>query len=287
MLPNLKVLDLSHNKLTHLPSPEKWMTKQLKELVVAHNNIKRIHLDTDVSNWSNLERLNVSHNNLKDIPKEIGSLSSLALLDLSHNTGISSLPDEMGQLSNLWDLQLNGIKLDIEESLLSNTKNLIAFLHSKLMNSVPYYRMKLVTVGVGGRGKTTLLNQLLKSKVAPSQNELVIRDWIVRDSKATCKNCHHKSVIYTISTWDFKGREDLYHVYQGLMSSRTLYLAVYDVAKGGQEFEELRPWLQNIHACAPDVPVMLVGTHLDTIPKERLDEVIFTRILEIKELMNH
>lgn len=273
LLPNLKALDLSYNQLIHIPPPGKWTTKQLKELVLAHNNIKRIPLDSDISNWKNLEKLIVSHNALRNIPKEIGQLTSLTSLDLSHNLGISSLPDEMGRLSNLWDLQLTGIKLDLEESLLGNTKNIIAFLNSKLMNSVPYYRMKLVTVGLAGRGKTTLLNQLLKSKAPPSQNELVIRDWVVRDTKATCRQCHHKSVIYTISTWDFKGKEELYHVYQGLMSARTLYLVVYNVVKGGQELEELRPWLQSIHACAPDVPVMLVGTHLDKIPKERYEQV--------------
>ncbi|XP_048584779.1 leucine-rich repeat serine/threonine-protein kinase 2 isoform X2 [Nematostella vectensis] len=274
MLPNLKELDLSNNKLTHVPPPEAWTTRQLKELILAHNKIKSISLENSTGKWSNLERLVLSHNNLKCVPRGIGDLTSLTSLDLSYNPSICFLPDEMGKLCNLWDLQLNGLKLDLDDSMQGKSKELIAFLHSKLMNSVPYYRMKLVTVGMGGRGKTTLLNQLLKSKASAPHNELIIRDWAVRDSKATCKFCHHRSVIYTISTWDYKGRDDLHHVFQCLMSSRTLYLAVYDVSKGVQEFESLRSWLLNIYACAPDAPVMLVGTHLDKVPKDKLNEVL-------------
>lgn len=273
-LPKLKVLDISYNQLTCLPSLETWKTTQLNQLDVSYNNIQRINLDTvNPTKWSSLERLNLRGNNLKDLPKGIGLMTSLTSLDLSDNPGITSLPDEMGRLSNLWDLPLSGLKLDLEESLVTNTKKLVAFFNSKLMNSVPYYRMKLVTVGLEKRGKTTLLNQLLRSKTSQSANELVIRDWTLRDNKATCKQCHHKSVIYTINTWDLKGREDMYQAFQCFMTSRTLYLAVYDVTNGGQEFEALRPWLQTIHACAPNVPVMMVGTHWDKVPSEKMDEV--------------
>lgn len=286
-LSKLKVLDISYNQLSCLPPLETWKTKQLKDLDVSYNNIQRINLDTaNPSTWRSLERFNVRKNNLKDVPKGIGLLTSLTSLDLSHNPGITSLPDEMGRLSNLWDLQLAGLKLDIEESLLSNTKKLVAFFNSKLLNSVPYYRMKLVTVGQEKRGKTTLLNQLLRSKSGQSGNELVIRDWTLRDTKATCKQCHHKSVIYTINTWDLKGREDMHQAFQCFMTSRTLYLAVYDVTNGGQEFEALRPWLQTIHTCAPNVPVMLVGTHWDKVPTDEMAEVGWVLSILIKDSIN-
>ena len=38
------------------------------------------------------------------IPKEVGSLTSLASLDVSHNDQLSTLPDEMGRLSKLWEV---------------------------------------------------------------------------------------------------------------------------------------------------------------------------------------
>ena len=274
-LPNVKVVDLSSNGLEDIPPPISWSTQQLKELVLADNKIRKLSL-VGVEKWAHLERLILNENNLKQVPSGIGDLTSLVSLDLSNNTGITHLPDEMGRLSNLWDLQLFGLKkLDLDSAILeSKAQELIGFLHSKLKNSVPYYRMKLVVVGQAGRGKTELLNQLQDDNATGPHHDIMVRDWYMKDTKAECKTCHRKCVSYVINTWDFKGRDDLYSAFQCLLSSRTLFLVVYDVSKGVSEIDALRPWLLNIHAFAPDASVMLVGTHKDRIPKERVNVLI-------------
>lgn len=273
-LPNVKVVDLSSNNLEDIPPPISWSTQQLKELVLADNKIKKLSLE-GVEKWAYLERLNLSDNCLKSVPGRIGELKSLTSLHLSRNTGISHLPDEMGRLSNLWDLQLVGLKLDLDSAILeSRAQELIGFLHSRLKNSVPYYRMKLVAVGQAGRGKTTLLNQLREDVASGPHHDVMTREWCVRDTKAECKVCHRKSVNYVINTWDLKGRDDLYSAYQCLLSSRTLFLAVYDVSKGTSEIDALKPWLLNIHACAPEASIMLVGTHKDKVPKDQVTKLL-------------
>ena len=278
-LPNVKVVDLSSNNLEDIPPPISWSTQQLKELVLADNKIKKLSLE-GAEKWAYLERLNLSDNCLKSVPGKIGELKSLTSLDLSRNTGITHLPDEMGRLSSLWDLQLADLKLDLNSAILeSRAQELIGFLHSRLKNSVPYYRMKLVAVGQAGRGKTTLLNQLQEDVVTAPHHDVMAREWCVRDTKAECKVCHRKSVNYVINTWDLKGRDDLYSAYQCLLSSRTLFLAVYDVSKGTSEIDALKPWLLNIHACAPEASVMLVGTHKDKVPKDQVTVLLN----EIKE----
>ena len=273
-LPNVKVVDLSGNNLEDIPPPISWSTQQLKELVLADNKIKKLSLE-GAEKWAYLERLNLSDNSLKSVPSRIGELKSLTSLNLSRNAGITHLPDEMGRLSSLWDLQLVGLKLDLNSAILeSRAQELIGFLHSRLKNSVPYYRMKLVAVGQAGRGKTTLLNQLQEDISTGLHHDVMTREWCVRDTKAECKVCHRKSVNYVINTWDLKGRDDLYSAYQCLLSSRTLFLAVYDVSKGTSEIDALKPWLLNIHACAPEASVMLVGTHKDKVPKDQVTELL-------------
>ena len=277
-LPIVKVLDLSSNNLDEIPPPISWSTQQLKELILADNKIKKLSLE-GVESWAHLERLNLSDNCLKQVPIRIGELRSLTSLNLSRNTDIKHLPDEMGELSSLWDLQLDGLKLDLDSAILeSRAQELIGFLHSRLKNSVPYYRMKLVAVGQAGRGKTTLLNQLQEDDATGPHHDVLMREWCVRDTKAECKVCHRKSVNYVINTWDLKGRDDLFSAYQCLLSSRTLFLAIYDVSKGTSEIDALKPWLLNIHACAPEASVMLVGTHKDKVPKDQVAE----RLEEIK-----
>ena len=41
--------------------------------------------------------------------------------------------------------------------------------------------------------------------------------------------------------------------------------AVYDLSRGVEELELLRPWLLNIQARAPKCPVIAVGTHKDKL----------------------
>lgn len=242
-----------------------WQSTQLKDLNLSHNKIKKFPLKEGVGRFANLERLNLSHNNLRRIPVGIGDLTSLTSLNISHNSNITSFPDEMGKLSNLFELQRDGLRVDLEASILeSKTKDLIGHLHSKLRNSVPYYRMKLVLVGMSGRGKTALRNVLIKEKPG-SDGSVTVREWNLRDPKARCNHCNKKCVNYTISVWDFKGQEDLYCLFRSMLTTRALYLAVYDVTKGPEEIANLKPWLLNIQAFAPDAPVILVGTHHDKV----------------------
>ena len=81
-----------------------------------------------------LTRLILSHNQLGKVPESICEMTSLNSLDLSHND-IIDLPAEMGNLRNLWEFPLAGLKLisppqNIIER--GKTKDIIGFLWSLL-----------------------------------------------------------------------------------------------------------------------------------------------------------
>ena len=42
---------------------------------------------------------------------------------------------------------------------------------------------------------------------------------------------------------------------------------VYNFSRGESELQSLLPWLLNIQARAPSSPVIIVGTHVDKIPR--------------------
>ena len=56
-----------------------------------------------------LEQLDLSHNDLTELPPEIGTLRNLRLLNLSANPRLRALPEELGQLQRLERLDLSGI----------------------------------------------------------------------------------------------------------------------------------------------------------------------------------
>ena len=50
----------------------------------------------------------------------------------------------------------------------------------------------------------------------------------------------------TFYTWDFGGQEEYYVTHQCFMSTRSIYLVVWNVMEGEVGIDQLGPWLHNI-----------------------------------------
>lgn len=132
LLQGLQILDLSNNQLQGLP-PSLFTLHSLTRLLLGGNvleelpaEVKSLHSLTELDLSANrlrylphelfsgcldLRILNVAHNSLHSIPKEIGALSRLYRLDLRNNS-LGELPAELGCCS--W---LHGEGLQVEDSL--------------------------------------------------------------------------------------------------------------------------------------------------------------------------
>uniref|UniRef100_A0A1I8JHB6 Non-specific serine/threonine protein kinase n=1 Tax=Macrostomum lignano TaxID=282301 RepID=A0A1I8JHB6_9PLAT len=268
----LKSIDLSYNSIDQFPSPKNWASAVLREIDLSHNRIDSVNLNGG-DRWSKtLERFSLAYNEIKTLHKGIGQLESLASLDLSHNPNLTSLPDEIGNLSKLWEMPLDGLKLSLDASLIrGRTKDLVGYFHQKLNKSVSHYRMKLMLVGFGGRGKTSLLRALMKLKQPERQSP---RPWASpsRRGRSAATTRKQKWVTYQLSCWDFAGQEEFYATHQCFLSQRAIYLLIYSLQSCSTvegcdaELRRLKPWLVNIKAQAPACPVICVGTHADTLP---------------------
>ena len=125
-------------------------------------------------------------------------------------------------------------------------------------------RTKLMLVGLGGAGKTSLLRALKSEEdktSATSSEEITdgidITDWTVRLSSG-------ETVQY--STWDFAGQVVYYNTHQFFLSKRAVYLLLWTV-RLGHEHAGLDFWLSSIMCHAPNTPVFVVGTHCDQVAK--------------------
>jgi small GTP-binding protein len=119
-LKNLRVLDLSYNELTEVP-PVIAQLKSLTQLSLSYNNIEE--LPQEIFQLKNLTFLNLSFNQLTELPQAIGELKNLTQLDLKNNQ-FTELPEEIGELRNLTQLDVKNNQLTELPKAIGELRNL-------------------------------------------------------------------------------------------------------------------------------------------------------------------
>ena len=140
------------------------------------------------------------------------------------------------------------------------------------------WRTKLMFVGLGGAGKTSLLNAMKTNKsigeMGPTEltDGIDISEWAV--SAFRKKTFHIQSplqvntsidgnpVAINFSMWDFAGQSVYYNTHQFFLSSRAVYFLLWN-SRLGYEHAGLDFWLSSIACHAPDAPIFVIGTHAD------------------------
>ena len=284
-LTNLTVLDLRENHLTSLPDTIAHLT-HLTELYLGGNHLT--NLPDAIAQLTNLTGLYLGGNQLTSLPDAIASLTNLTTLHLRSNQ-LTSLPDAIAQLRNLTTLYLNRNKLtslptdirnltklekldltanpelSIPPEILGNWGNfgdpttiLNYYFQLRTQPSRPLNEAKVLIVGEGDVGKTSLLRQLLGHSFDPYQNKtpgITIQPWNVEVNQQTVQ----------LNLWDFGGQEIMHATHQFFLSKRSLYLLVIDCRQSEVQ-NQLEYWLQIIASFGGDSPIILVGNQCDHQP---------------------
>ncbi len=238
----------------------------------------------EIGQLSKLTSLNLSFNRITSLPSEIGQLSELMMLDLSVNW-LTRLPIEIGQLSKLRRLYSNGNRLITLPSQVSNLSKLeILDLRNNYLPIPPeilervgapeviinYYlqhlagqrkplnEAKLLLVGQGGVGKTSLVQRLVENHFNPTENKtegIAIHRWPLTLNGQQIR----------LNVWDFGGQEIMHATHQFFLTRRSLYLLVLD-ARNSEEQNRLEYWLKMIASFGGESPVIVVGNKIDQQP---------------------
>ncbi|XP_033111272.1 leucine-rich repeat serine/threonine-protein kinase 1-like [Anneissia japonica] len=289
----LKHLDLSHNFLVFHQSQQAQASTEQSSLSKLKKNFLSIrpfsssssdeqtcnlHIQTSLAFPAEIQNslniLSLAHNLMEAVPDGITTMCSLAELDISGNSKIQSIPEELGLLKNLDILRFDGVRpTNLPNHLIPDiaqrkvlTKDVLRCLRNSLRKAVRHLGIKLLIVGPEKCGKTTLLaslkkvskKEILETKI---ENSCInIGDWKLRNysnKKST------KDVDIVITYWDLSGAEKFDTINQCFLTPHALYLAVWDMTEGIEGIEKLRPHLLNIQARAPKSNVILVATHKD------------------------
>ena len=253
-------LSLSGSQLRELPAAIGQLG-MLQELYLHSNQLTA--LPPEIGQLKNLQHLSVYNNQLSQLPAEIGQLSQLEELDLRHNQ-LRELPREMGQLMGLKRLSLQNNPLEIPPEIVEKTDDPAAiisyYLQLRAEPTQPLNEAKMLLVGQGSVGKTSLVNCLLRKPFNRHEGKtegINIQRWTIQPENRTVQ----------LNVWDFGGQEIMHATHQFFLSQRSLYLLVLN-ARLGEEENRLEYWLKIIQSFGGDSPVIVVGNQVD---QQRLD----------------
>uniref|UniRef100_A0A8C5DZ40 FLII actin remodeling protein n=1 Tax=Gouania willdenowi TaxID=441366 RepID=A0A8C5DZ40_GOUWI len=137
-LQKLEHLSLSHNSLTTLHG-ELSSLPNLRAVVARANNLKNSGVPDDIFQLDDLSVLDLSYNQLTEIPRDLENSRNMLVLNLSHNS-IDAIPNQLFiNLTDLLYLDLSDNKLD---SLPPQMRRLV-HLQTLILNNNPLLHAQL------------------------------------------------------------------------------------------------------------------------------------------------
>jgi len=253
-LQNLQTLGLNSNQLSAL-SPEIGQLQNLKVLYLNSNQLRT--LPPEISQLRNLQKFGLSSNQLSVLPPEIGQLRKLKVLRLKSNQ-LSVLSREIARLHRIFRLELedNPLKTPPYEIAMVGIDAIQGYFNALGKSPQSVNELKVVLVGEGASGKTSLVKRLFQEAFDPHEKQthgIRIRDWTFPcDSQRTLK----------ARLWDFGGQQIMHATHQFFLSKRSLYLLVLN----GRKEEKTEYWLQHIEALGGKSPTLVILNKIDENP---------------------
>ena len=302
----LQLLDLSGNALRELP-PEIGQLSALQQLVLSNNALRKLPpeigllstlevlviqsnalslLPPEIGQLSALQALHLDSNELGELPIEIGQLSALALIGIINNA-LRELPLEIRQLSSLRRLWLGGNPaLNLPPGVVKDFLNPRAIIDYYFSQAAPGARplneVKLLLVGRGGAGKTSIVERLVHDRFNPREESttgIALQDWELKCSgirqnsderpqadepngilaNPATDDAKKTASPITVHVWDFAGQVIAHATHQFFLSARSVYILVLTAREDSQR-EDAEYWLRLIRAFGtdrsnPDAPV--------------------------------
>lgn len=235
LLKNLEVLKLPKNKLSVLP--------------------------INLNKLENLKELDLSENYFSEFPQIVYQLPKLESLYLENNR-LQYLPKDIHKLKisdyNLKSWTNGNDFIEPSNEIISGGKEAIKIFFEELeKNSQPVNEIKVLFVGDGGAGKTSLINRLISGDF---NSEELKTNGIVKKA--------YKFNEITANFWDFGGQTIYHSTHQFFLSKRSIYILVLD----GRKEQEEEYWLKMIENFGENSKIFVVINKIDEHHQASLNE---------------
>jgi small GTP-binding protein len=198
-----------------------------------------------------------SDNEIASVPPAFASRSSMAELDLRRNR-ISELPVSLSAWGRLDYLNLAGNPLPLPPEVLAQCEEpaaIVDYVSRTLRLAKPLDEAKLLIVGEGSVGKSSLIKRLVNDVFDPQQGKtdgIDVTRWPIDVN----------GVRVVLNVWDFGGQEIMHATHQFFLTERSVYVLVLDVRQGEAQ-NRLEYWLKLIQSFSGGSPVIIVGNKTD------------------------
>lgn len=226
-------------------------------------------IPAEIGKCRKLNVLRLDENPLVELPVEIGNLQKLRTLTLG-NCALKALPVEILRCLALKQLDLSSNPLlDLPSELeAGSSQTILDFLFARqAQGEAPMQEVRLLLVGRGRAGKTTLLKALRGQEL--DEHEAETPGITVQPLKLDCVQGRA-----TAHVWDFGGQEFLHGTHQIFLSERCVYVLVLEGRESNWE-TETDYWLRFIQSFGGDSPVVVLtkyDAHPFSVDRFRLQE---------------
>lgn len=285
-LNRLQTLDLRHTRVSDL-TPLKELSG-LKELNISQTQVSDL---ISLSELIGLRKLRILGTRVLDLTPLVG-LTGLQTIDISHSdvsdlaplsglTGLQSLDisyTHVSDLAPLLPLIQTGVPVEVSlkkflvsggieiegcnitnppaEIVKQGNAAILNYFQEKQEQGVDHlYEAKLLLVGEGGAGKTSLLRRLYQTdKPLPEENETT-KGIAIHQHKFLLPNGRS----FRLNVWDFGGQEIYHATHQFFLTKRSLYVLLDDTRKDHKTVHDdgFKYWLEAVDLLSGHSPVLI------------------------------
>ncbi|WP_427872016.1 COR domain-containing protein [Flavobacterium sp. MMS24-S5] len=254
----LKSLELRNNKINNI-LPLQNLNK-LEVLFLWNNQISEINI---LVNLKKLKNLDIGRNNIECI-SSLSVLNDLRLIDISHNKINDIRPlekfitkgyeiildgDYEEHLENFIFLENNDFTIPPYEVITQGNATIIQYFEdARKYNLKSLNECKLIFVGDGGLGKTSLMKKIIGLPYSdePTTHGINKKSW------NEIKNNFDENI--KVNLWDFGGQHIQHSLHQFFLTEKVVYILLLDPRNDSSAIY----WLEQIEKLGKDSEILIV-----------------------------